>query len=256
MPDADPQSADVLAAIGEHEGIGDPHGRRLDVLILAEGAIHPGERRLVDADGRLTLGVPERDHVGDAEPEAVPIGEAVGGIVTEARLAHPARRRRGSHAEIVLAHADRIHTGDAAQQLALRDELRMIVRGAEASMQADLVTAVAHGAHDPAGERAVGAVGEIAGAQSGEGRPAAEHEPRRTDAVTGLDGEQLADGRPDDGSRHRSQCRGRDASSAHHLAVACELGEAQERERGPPIHDVEVVRQRGRPAMSARARDR
>src|SRR5206468_11296149 len=63
MPDADPESTDVLTALGEGERVVDPLAWRLDALILAQRAVHPGERRFIDADGLLALGVPERNDV-------------------------------------------------------------------------------------------------------------------------------------------------------------------------------------------------
>ena len=179
---------------------------RLDVLILAERAIHPGEGRFVHADRRLVLGVPQRDDVGDAEPESVAVGEAVGGIVAEAGVAHAARRRVGTHAEVVLAHADGVDVGEVAQHLALRREQRVILGGAEASVEADLVARVAHGAHDPARALSFGAIGQVARAHGGERRPSAEHEPRRAH----VDGAPRCRG----SSRTATQTTGRAAEAA------------------------------------------
>ena len=165
-------------ALARRERIVDPYARRFDVLILAHGAIHPGERLLVDADGRLAFRIPERDDVGDAETEAIAIGEAVGGIVGEALGAHAARCRRGAHAEIVLPNANGIDARDGAQLLALLDEERVLLRRAEASVEADLMASLADGVQDPARRLAVGAIREIAGASGGDRRSTGEDEPR------------------------------------------------------------------------------
>ena len=47
-----------------------------------------------------------------------------------------------------------------------------------------------------------------------------------------------------------------DARDARDLAVPQQLGEAQRGERGPPLHDVEVVRERRPPSGGRSARDR
>ena len=185
MPDADPQSLDVAAALGERERIVDPRARRFDVLVLAERAIHPDERRLVEADRLLALRVPEREHVGGAEPEAVAIGEAVGRIVRRSRrrACRAASWRRACAGSAGARRSAPLRRSSAAARAARRTARdRRRSRSCRAGRSRDRRRATASKMRRAG--CGVGAIGEIAGARRRERRTVAEHEPGRANAVT------------------------------------------------------------------------
>ena len=80
--------------------------------VLAEGTIHPGEGHFVDGERASGHVVPDRRHIGEADPESVPVREAEGRIVLEARSRHTAVRFSRMHANEVaftdFPHAERL----------------------------------------------------------------------------------------------------------------------------------------------------
>src|SRR5439155_727472 len=74
MPEAYPETIDLLRSLSELDSVCDPDFGVLDPAVLRQGAVHPHERNLVESPGCLVGGVPGRHYVGDAEAEAVAIG--------------------------------------------------------------------------------------------------------------------------------------------------------------------------------------
>src|SRR5437867_1226221 len=73
--------------------------------ILAQRAIHPAERRLVEPHVTLGGGVPQWYDVGDPQPKAIAIEKPACGIVPEAGGCHAAMGRGAAHAQEMLSHA-------------------------------------------------------------------------------------------------------------------------------------------------------
>src|SRR2546423_1991968 len=93
MPDAHPETVHVPAALRELERVLHPGSGILDATVLAQRAVHPGERHLVEWQRRRCCIAPHREHVRDAKTESVPIGEAGRGVEGEAGAGHVAMRR-------------------------------------------------------------------------------------------------------------------------------------------------------------------
>jgi hypothetical protein len=142
----------------------------------------------------------------------------------------------------VLAHSSRLDAGDRAHERALAAEARVIVRrrgSCRASRSRDRRLARVE---DAASLRRVGAIREIAGARRRQRRAVAQHEPGRPHVVSAaLRRAASRDGLPDDGRPVDATAAAATRAARGRIAVPQQLGEAQRGERGPPLHDVEIV---------------
>ncbi len=182
MPQADPEAANFLGGRRELERVARPRGRILDAAILAQRAIHPRERHFVDRDSLIALRVPARHDVGDAQPEAVAVGESECRVVDESRRRHRVFGDAGMDADVVLPNAAHRRSGYAPQPPPVPGQGGMIFGGREAAVEPDRVAARAHRRQNPARLCRLGTVGEIARAHRLERGRAAEDEPRGVDA--------------------------------------------------------------------------
>src|SRR6267143_150293 len=148
VPDAHPEPLHLAAGPGEQLTLGDPRCGVLDPGVLAQGAIHPAERCLVHTHRPLGGRVPEGDHVGDPQPEAVAVGEADRRVVPKPSRRHSPLRFPRVHPEKVLPYAKDGGTDQPLQTTALlREELEPIGRG-KAAVEADFAVALDELAQD------------------------------------------------------------------------------------------------------------
>src|SRR5207247_8476747 len=88
MPDAYPQPFGRATRVRQGDAFGDPGVWILDPRILAEGAVHPDDGRLLQIERALPRSIPRRNHVADAETEPVPVGKSPRRVVAKPRFGH------------------------------------------------------------------------------------------------------------------------------------------------------------------------
>src|SRR2546425_141982 len=186
VPQPDPKPLHLPADLCQRLPLGDPRPGVLDPCVLAQRAIHPAERHLVQTDRPLRYGVPDRDDVGDPQAEAVAVREPPRRVIAETRRQHTAMGCPGAHAEKVLPHSEDRATGQSFEALALLCEELRAVACLKAPVQADLAASLSQLVQDRHRRRGLRSVREISRPHGGERGGPAEHEPGRGYAVVAL----------------------------------------------------------------------
>src|SRR5678809_236682 len=134
MPDAYPQSFNVTTTLRELDAVFDPGHWILDLLVFAQGAIHPAEWGFVERDGVAGSCIPDRYSVSHAKPESISVGEAYRGIVAESRGEHRMGGARGFESQKMLSNTDHGPAGEIAQPGSLIRERASAMDGLPASV--------------------------------------------------------------------------------------------------------------------------
>src|SRR3989454_520821 len=247
VPQPDPKPLHLPADLCQRLPLGDPRPGVLDPRVLAQRAIHPAERHLVQTDRPLRYGVPDRDDVGDPQAEAVAVREPPRRVIAETRRQHTAMGCPWAHAEKVLPHSEDRAASQSFKALALLCEELRAVACLKAPVQADLAASLSQLVQDRHRRRGLRSVREISRPHGGERGGPAEHEPGRDHAVVALVVEQAAHGLANRVAPYGGERRPPGARPPPPRALAGELGDRHERKRRPVRDDIEGVGEGGGP---------
>src|SRR5882757_5877869 len=144
MPESNPQSSYLARRRRQFQCIRGPGLGPLHAAILAQRAVHPGERDLVDSHRLVGSSIPPRHDVRDAESKAVAVGKTESRIVGKSGTHHRVLGDTGMQPYVMLADPLHRRSADALEAAPLLAECPVVVQRREAAVQADLMPGATH----------------------------------------------------------------------------------------------------------------